>query len=46
MANNPPLRMNGRRRLTNNLDWTHPKLTAGLVNVQGYDRSTRSWNDV
>jgi len=46
MANNPPLRMNDVVGFTNNLDWTHPSLTAGLVNVQGYDRSTRSWNDV
>jgi iron complex outermembrane receptor protein len=46
MADNPPLRANDIDGFSRDIDWTNPTLTKGLVNVQGYDRSTTHWNDV
>ena len=46
MANNPPLRMNDTVPFSTDIDWTNPTLTAGLVNVEGFNHTTFRWNDV
>jgi len=46
MANNPPLRINDTVGFTTDIDWKHPTLTAGLVNVEGFNNTTTRWKDV
>jgi iron complex outermembrane receptor protein len=46
LANNPPLRINDLVPINGNIDWEHPSVAAGLVNIEGFDHHTNEWNDV
>ncbi len=50
LGNNPPLRINDLAQFNGNIDWDSGNLnTAGgvrAVNIEGYDRLTRRWQDV
>ena len=45
-AANIALRVNDIAGFSRDIDWKSPALIAGLVNIQGIDRHTNSWNDV
>ena len=41
-----PLRVIENKGFPTDIDWTNPSLVAGLVNIEGFDRATRRWNDI
>jgi iron complex outermembrane receptor protein len=45
-ANNTALRVNDIAGFSSDIDWKNPSLIAGLVNIEGFDRATKRWNDV
>ncbi len=46
LANTAPLRINDTVAQSSNIDWERPTLAAGLVNIEGNDRSTFHWRDI
>ena len=50
MLNNPPLRINDLAPFTGNIDWKGGNLNtvgnASTVNIEGFDRFTKGWQDV
>jgi iron complex outermembrane receptor protein len=41
-----PLRVIDTKGFPTDIDWKNPSLVARLVNIEGFDRATRRWNDI